>query len=310
MDGLSPSERPTTDDRRLSETDGRRVNAEPSPPEGAEWLSEFLHRETTVHNRPVVEPNVQSPEPAEKSYKGPVLIGFGVLVAAGLLAAGLFAGGLAGVSGSHNLKLSQYALRIEAWTAGLRFPDFGHSSTPRALALNGPVAARPLIPLQPAAPYAASAPAPATTPLSSSDSFPQPPVAAPRPVPSLPVVLPTTPPASDTLPDGTPLHLRIVYEPSSQTEVAHMDALAALLSRQTTEVASATASAGATPEEAVVYFFPDDAVGALRVAASLSRITNRSEPVTLVHSDVLPRPGTVEIRLPLKVAKDLSNEGS
>jgi len=114
----------------------------------------------------------------------------------------------------------------------------------------------------------------------------------------------------DALPTGTALHLHIVYTPADPAEGARIDALTAQLRSQVSDVATATVTAGPAASEGVVYFFPDDRAGASRIAASLVRLTKRPEPVVLVHAKPLPRPGTVEIRLPLKVGKDLTHEGS
>jgi hypothetical protein len=122
---------------------------------------------------------------------------------------------------------------------------------------------------------------------------------APLAVPRLPEVLPT----------GSALHLWIVYRPSDPAAGSKVDALTSQLRSQISDITSATASVGPAATESVVYFFPSDRAGASRIAASLARMTGRTEPVMLVHADHLPRPGTVEIRLPFKVGEDLSNEG-
>ena len=122
---------------------------------------------------------------------------------------------------------------------------------------------------------------------------------APLAVPPLPAVLPT----------GSALHLWIVYRPSDPAAGSKVDALTSQLRSQISDITSATASVGPAATESVVYFFPSDRAGASRIAASLARMTRRTEPVMLVHADHLPRPGTVEIRLPFKVGEDLSNEG-
>jgi hypothetical protein len=122
---------------------------------------------------------------------------------------------------------------------------------------------------------------------------------APLAVPRLPEVLPT----------GSALHLWIVYRPSDPAAGSKVDALTSQLRSQISDITSATASVGPAATESVVYFFPSDRAGASRIAASLARMTGRTEPVMLVHADHLPRPGTVEIRLPFKVGEELSNEG-
>jgi hypothetical protein len=134
--------------------------------------------------------------------------------------------------------------------------------------------------------------------------------------PAKAVARPIVPPAPltalalpDTLPTGSALHLRIVYQPSDPAEAPRLEALTARLRSQNSEIASATTSAGRASHASVVYFFANDRAGASRIAASLARITRRAEPVSLVHANPLPRPGTVEIRLPSAVEKDLNDEG-
>jgi hypothetical protein len=117
------------------------------------------------------------------------------------------------------------------------------------------------------------------------------------------------PPLPDVLPTGSALHLWIVYQPSDPAAGSKVDALTSQLRSQISDITSATASVGPAATESVVYFFPSDRAGASRIAASLARMTGRTEPVMLVHADHLPRPGTVEIRLPFKVGEELSNEG-
>ncbi len=295
MDGLSSAESPLPN-RQLSEAEGGRPDHQSAT---TEWLSEFLQRESTGQNRTLPPPDIQPPEPARISYSRPVLIGLGVLLVVGLLV-----GGIAGALGPSSLQAGRMIRRAEAWASGLRVPAIAHppAPAPKAVAISGPAPSS-----LPERPHRTT-PSVANNPVRTVDL--PPPVEPHHLVPALAVALPGVPSAPQTLPDGTPMHLRIVYAPSSPMEGLRMEAFASQLRRQMSDIASATASAGSVPDEAVVYFFPQDAVGALRVAAGLSRITKRPEPVALVHASVLPRPGTVEIRLPLKVAKDLSNEGS
>ena len=110
------------------------------------------------------------------------------------------------------------------------------------------------------------------------------------------------------LPSDTPLHLTIIYSPSDLAEAARVAGMSARLRRQMPNIISANVTAGRVKTEDVGYFFPADRAGAIQVAESLGQLTDRTEPVVLVHARALPRPGTVEIRLPLKQEKDLNNE--
>jgi hypothetical protein len=132
------------------------------------------------------------------------------------------------------------------------------------------------------------------------------PVSVPGPMP----ITHAAQPAQAIPPGGTPLHLRIVYASSDPAEAGQIAALAARLRAQNGDIATARAWAGRPKIEDVVYFFPTDRAGASRIAAGLAQITKRTAPVVLVHVTPLPRPGTIEIRLPLKDGKDLNSEGS
>ena len=122
-------------------------------------------------------------------------------------------------------------------------------------------------------------------------------------VPAVTVVGPSLP---DELPTDTGLHLRIVYTPSDPAEETQIDALTLRLRGENSDIASTVAAPGPAAEGGVLYFFPNDRAGAGRVAASLAGMTKRPEPVVLVHANPLPRPGTVEIRLSPRSAKDLN----
>jgi hypothetical protein len=131
-----------------------------------------------------------------------------------------------------------------------------------------------------------------------------------------PIALPTSPattlaalPGAVTLPSGTPLYLRIVYTAADPAKPPRFDALTKRLRSQVGGIASVTASVGPAAYSSVDYFFPGDRAGASRVAASLARMTRRAEPLVLLHANPLPRPGTIEIRLTLRVGKELTNEG-
>ena len=121
--------------------------------------------------------------------------------------------------------------------------------------------------------------------------------------PAVAVIRPSLP---DALPTDTGLHLRIVYAPSDPAEETQIDALTQRLRGENSDIASTVAAPGPAAEGGVLYFFPNDRAGAGRVAASLAGMTKRPEPVVLVHANPLPRPGTVEIRLPPRFAKDLN----
>jgi hypothetical protein len=149
-------------------------------------------------------------------------------------------------------------------------------------------------------------------PLAAARSMPAPDALPPSVAMALNVPAPAqsaTPPEIATLPAATALHLRIVYTSSNPADKSRIETLTKTLQSQDQDIATAVASPGPAADEGVVYFFPNDRAGASRIAASLARMTKRPEPVMLVHSDPLPRPGTIEIRLSLKVEKDLNNEG-
>jgi hypothetical protein len=108
------------------------------------------------------------------------------------------------------------------------------------------------------------------------------------------------------LPPGTPLHLRIIYTPWAPQEARAVASLAARVSGDVPDIATAQAAAGPVTAETVAYFFADDRAGAASVATSLARVTRHAEPVRLLHAKPLPRPGTVEILLPVNTGKDLT----
>jgi hypothetical protein len=112
------------------------------------------------------------------------------------------------------------------------------------------------------------------------------------------------------LPSGTPLHLKIIYSPWAPQAASHVASLTARLQRQLNGIATSGDTVGPVKEEVVGYFFPDDRAGATAVAASLARLTKRVEPVRLLRSKPLPRPGTIEILIPRKNGKELTNESS
>jgi hypothetical protein len=134
----------------------------------------------------------------------------------------------------------------------------------------------PPAPLLPTAPPLAIAPAPQAAP------------------PTAPAVRPVL----ERLAAGTLIQLRIVYTPYDTADQVRIDMLTSKLRNQINEIGSVTSSPGSVKTESVVYFFSNDRADASRVAASLARMTRRAVPVRLVHADPLPRPGTVEIRLP------------
>jgi hypothetical protein len=207
--------------------------------------------------------------------------------------------------------------------------------TPSAVALQS--AAKPAVPslALPAAPAAElpaprratqvaavapppPAPAPATIPrpFGATDLAAHQP---PGPVPSAIVQQSVKPPMAPIartpslaagLPSGTSLHLRVIYTPSGPQEAPRIAALTAQLSGAVNGIATTEASVGPVEAEAVAYFFPDDRASAMAVASSLAAVTKRAEPVKLLHGVPLPRPGTVDILLPLKSGKDLTNENS
>jgi hypothetical protein len=168
---------------------------------------------------------------------------------------------------------------------------------PPSLVKPSPLAAT----VAPAAQVAAAQPA--AMPVSVPASLP---VSVPGPMPVTHVA--QQPPA--ILPGGTPLHLRIVYAASDPAEAGQIAALAERLRAEIGDIATARALAGRPRVEDVAYFFSADRAGASRIAAGLAQITKRTAPVVLVHATPLPRPGTIEIRLPLKDGKDLNSEGS
>jgi hypothetical protein len=365
MDGLQPSERPVATRQPIAGGGALRLHVDQPPqPVGAQWLTEFLRREGVPEDRSLPSIEVLDEEPAQKSYKAPVLIGFGVLLAIG--AVGAFA--------YQRVIVTDYHRWIAAAVAAMNGPAPPHPVAPVALAApalepapklspppaSPPPQAQPKPPQAPptsapalglsAAPRAAPTPphqemlTPLGNPAMALASFPQQPVdppptvmsnwagalviptplagepniaaadapAAPQAVPAAlhaaPSTVPALLPGSFALPAGTPVHLRIVYTPSDPAEASRIDALAKRLSSQIPSIASVTAAAGPAAFSGVAYFFPGDRAGASRVAASLARMTRRAEPLLLIHANPLPRPGTIEIRLPLRVGKELNNE--
>jgi len=144
------------------------------------------------------------------------------------------------------------------------------------------------------------------TPLAGTPAVP---ASAPSSAPPAvsPVVTRPAVPGAFTLPTGTPVTLRIVYTPADPAAASRIDALAKRLSSQVASIASVTAFAGPASYASVVYYFPSDRAAAGRIAASLARMTRRPEPLLLVHANPLPRPGTIEIRLPLRNGKEPNN---
>jgi hypothetical protein len=128
------------------------------------------------------------------------------------------------------------------------------------------------------------------------------PTAPPLAIAPAPQAAPPTPPAVrpvlERLAAGTLIQLRIVYTPYDTADQVRIDMLTSNLRNQINEIGIVTSSPGSVKTESVVYFFSNDRADASRVAASLARMTRRAVPVRLVHADPLPRPGTVEIRLP------------
>jgi hypothetical protein len=184
--------------------------------------------------------------------------------------------------------------------AALSVPSLGAAPPPLVAARTMP--APDALPASVAAALSVPSPAPRPAP----DALP-PSVAIALDVPAR--APPATPPHIQTLPAATALHLRIVYTSSGAADGSRIETLTKTLQSQDQDIATAVASPGPAADGGVVYFFPNDRAGASRVAASLAHVTKLPEPVMLVHSDPLPRPGTIEIRLSLKVEKDLNNEG-
>ncbi len=134
---------------------------------------------------------------------------------------------------------------------------------------------------------------------------PLPPTAAaptPAPAPSPAAVQVSVDP-----PVSTPLNLQIVYASWGPQAAQTIAALQAKIQGQMKDITTSSASEWPVHHELVIYFFPDDRAAANRVAASLAQITKRTTPVILLRSKSPPRPGTVEILLPLRSGADLKN---
>ena len=142
----------------------------------------------------------------------------------------------------------------------------------------------------------------AATPLALAIAEPEPEHGAP------PLAAVVSTPTLDALPTGAALHLRIVYRASARASKSRIEALTKRLHSQNTDIASATVSSGPAAVEGVSYFFTGDRAGASRIAASLARMTRREEPVMLVHSAPLPRPGTIVIWITIIDQKEFSYE--
>jgi hypothetical protein len=106
------------------------------------------------------------------------------------------------------------------------------------------------------------------------------------------------------------LHLTIIYSPWAPEAASHVAALTARLQSQVNDIATSGVSVGPVKDEVVAYFFPADRAGADAVAASLTRLTKRAEPVKLLRTQPPPRPGTIEILIPRNSGKELTHESS
>ena len=180
-------------------------------------------------------------------------------------------------------------------------PPAARAEPPAAMATAPAVALR--------APLIVPAEAPVAPPIAPVVTVVAPLAAKSKPAAVSPLVAPVAvvgPSLPDALPIDTGLHLRIVYTPSDPAEETQIDALTQRLRGENSDIASTVAAPGPAAEGGVLYFFPNDRAGAGRVAASLAGMTKRPEPVVLVHANPLPRPGTVEIRLSPRFAKDLN----
>jgi hypothetical protein len=378
---LPPFERPVLKRRHSAGGVARwSPSDQPQRPE-AHWLNEFIQRE--ADDEAGAFPGLGGPadEPAKKSYTGRVLVGIGLLLAAGIGGVAAYrhfavpprprpavpaavvlhvpkpapplsqpheqiapappppAGdGDVAVSGFPQQPVVSPPKVFNDWANALIIPrspiDQPEVAPPAERHAHHEAAATPHVP--PAAAVApvivAVTPAPVARPSVSIPTpvapIPAPPapvvelpvVAGPAPAtpkprapaatePAAPAVATLTPEAPDTLPTGTGLHLRIVYVPTDAAEGSRLAALAGQLRSEVSDITSAMTSAGPVSGSGVVYFFSNDRAEAGRIADSLSRLTKRTEPVMMVHREPLPRPGTVEIRIPLKEGKVLRNEG-
>jgi hypothetical protein len=140
--------------------------------------------------------------------------------------------------------------------------------------------------------------------------------AIPKPIPAPPIAAPPKPaPAASSAaapvfvdpPVSTPLNLQIVYASWGPKAAQTIASLQAKIQGQVKDIATSSASEWPVHHELVIYFFPDDRAAANRVAASLAQITKRTTPVTLLRTKSPPRPGTVEILLPMRSGADLKN---
>ncbi len=294
---MPPSDRPAP---RRRETDGARAQADQqAQPAAAQWLTEFMRREGIAVDRVRAGADRLPDEPAEKSYRGWAILAGGVLVAIGLVGSVAFHRRGIDQAPAH---LAPARLAPATVALGVRKPV--------ALPASGDVEASAAsgFPQQPVErPPSLLSHWAGTLIIPASPIRPVVPVPPPPPAPA-PAPAKVAPPAA--LPAGTGMYVRVVYAPSDAAGGARIDAFTARLRSENPDIASTTAAAGRAAGDGVAYFFPGDRAGASRIAASLARMTKRPEPVVLVHAKPLPRPGTIEIRLPTQDEKDLNNEGS
>ena len=302
MEELPPPNRPVSDRRQDALPGGRRTpGRRPASPAGFNPLTDLFHRKARALGLGSFRTSEAGYDGAENSYTNTVFFIASLLLTIGAIGAVTY----------FNVELGDYS--DTSLTVAVPIPQPGHRTSL--------VAAAPIPePARKAAPLAVAlttAPPDHRAPLAEALATTPPdrraPIAealtTPPPGHRAPLAVALTMPPPEPLPAGDALHLRIVYRSSDAGAGGQIEALTSRLRGQNADIESATASSGPAETEGVVYFFRNDRAGASRIAASIGRLMNRAEPVMLVHADHLPRPGTVEFRIPFRVEKDLSNAG-
>jgi hypothetical protein len=199
--------------------------------------------------------------------------------------------------------------------------------------VSGPQGEIPVYPAQPISPVpnaliAATTPAATLPPHSSIEAASTPTASAHRTktavasqtdhvpppaklVPSVPAAIrPSALTAFQELPAGAAIHLVIVYSSREAVDERQANAFAEKLRSQLPEVASSVVREGQAESSSVDYFFPNDRDAAQTVVNQLAHLTKRAEPVELVHTKSLPRPGTIDVLINPQDWKGLFNEES
>jgi hypothetical protein len=274
MDASPPGERSDSIHLQPTKVQADRLGVyESTHPSRTRWLTEFLRREGISEARGFLDTDLPAHEPGEetrrrKPFWTSTTIGGGFLIAIGLAGAMVY----------HHVSSRQHVDQAPPATIALSAPTaVQHLDHPLQTASNGAPTVLPDFPHQPVH----------SPPIAKSGG------AAPAKAPSPELQ------ASETFRAGGGLYLQIVYPPSDPAEASRIGALISVLRSEVGDIASATVTTGpAAQDVVVVYFFQKDHANARRIAVSLGHTTRRHYRLMLGHEHPLPRPGTVEIRLP------------